>query len=800
MIRNLSLRKENILFTFLVVLLIGMQLPSFQKDYLPVKDSFSIFAMFYYFYSEFFYHGHLAQWAPFEMYGLPTHFLQWQALTPAGYLCLLVGKILHVENVMLLFKVSILGDQLMVLVGSFLLARILFRNPATVFVVCLAAIASSFWYTQLSFNFRMYYMLPLIFYLFIRFYEEQLPAYFWLAWTAFVVSLAGMTIYFISVWAWILCIFHAWMISVNPKCLLGLFNRERKNIAAAVLFFVTAACFLYFLVNITDGVQFYNVGRDSGAGNTALNEFLSYGENPTVAALVKSFIYAEPLFLPIGSRMDISVYAGLLPLFFFVWALCRVRNRYYFAFLTMAASLVWLSFGGLFASWVYQFPLMKYYRHIGHVYGLVKILLIICAGFGLNDFWMAAAKTRWRLGLLIILFFIFMLDVTAPSQGEAFAQWQFLSSDFKNIFAGYSFERFVYRFYPYIILFAGVLLFSTVRFFMKTMKFSPAVLEKILCLALLAAFGVDMLSFRSWVDKNVPRLPPEEHANLSGFNVSPMAYQEVRAFAPVSERQKKAYALANRKDGLSGGYAHYYSFLMYDPCDPQYRTLLLSTSIKDLMEINPMFPQLLDHCADGRPKLSLMSQPKILSTLEETKNYFQSIHGVMNRIVGTSPAKAAEALLAAKKILSQQLVLTIDPKAVRTDAYQARGTADPLGEVKVEQFDANRIKLQVAVAEKEGAWLVYKDAYHPAWQARVDGKKTPIERAFFSFKAVYLPFGKHAVELRFQHGLTSVLSYFIFHIGTVFALCILAVAVRLMLTKGGTYDIYEHTALTRKKL
>jgi uncharacterized membrane protein YfhO len=56
----------------------------------------------------------------------------------------------------------------------------------------------------------------------------------------------------------------------------------------------------------------------------------------------------------------------------------------------------------------------------------------------------------------------------------------------------------------------------------------------------------------------------------------------------------------------------------------------------------------------------------------------------------------------------------------------------------------NRLDLQVKVPEDR--LLVLSDTYYPGWKAFVDGKKTKIYRADYTFRAILLNAGTHLVE------------------------------------------------------
>ncbi len=73
-----------------------------------------------------------------------------------------------------------------------------------------------------------------------------------------------------------------------------------------------------------------------------------------------------------------------------------------------------------------------------------------------------------------------------------------------------------------------------------------------------------------------------------------------------------------------------------------------------------------------------------------------------------------------------------------------------MGEGKVGETSirANRLHLKLT-APKGGGWLLVRDAFAPGWNAKVDGKKTPILLAEGMFRALPLTEGPHTVEMRY---------------------------------------------------
>jgi len=93
------------------------------------------------------------------------------------------------------------------------------------------------------------------------------------------------------------------------------------------------------------------------------------------------------------------------------------------------------------------------------------------------------------------------------------------------------------------------------------------------------------------------------------------------------------------------------------------------------------------------------------------------------------------------------------PTIVQGDAGPPPGAeaapGDP-GSIRVTYFSLGALEADVEVRVPGGAWLVYADAFHPAWRARVDGVETPIQRANLAFKALRVPEGRSTVRFEFE--------------------------------------------------
>jgi len=70
---------------------------------------------------------------------------------------------------------------------------------------------------------------------------------------------------------------------------------------------------------------------------------------------------------------------------------------------------------------------------------------------------------------------------------------------------------------------------------------------------------------------------------------------------------------------------------------------------------------------------------------------------------------------------------------------------------QVLDFGPNHIRFKIN--NSKAGLFYYADSYSKHWKAWVDGESTPVLRANFNFKAVYVDEGEHIVEFRFEPGL-----------------------------------------------
>src|SRR5689334_4479268 len=91
-------------FFLLVGFLIYLHSYFFLKPFTFGGDTVSMFEIYHFFYGEFFFNNHIAQWLPNHALGIPASLVQLWGLSPSSYLTILLGKLFHLTNALLMFK------------------------------------------------------------------------------------------------------------------------------------------------------------------------------------------------------------------------------------------------------------------------------------------------------------------------------------------------------------------------------------------------------------------------------------------------------------------------------------------------------------------------------------------------------------------------------------------------------------------------------------------------------------------------------------------------------------------------
>lgn len=744
--RDVRLWHMDVDFILLVIFLVLANSAFLAADVYPIHDSFQSFANFHYFYSHLYHFGDLPRWNLYGSFGTPTAYWQLISLTPASYLLMGMGCIFRFQNVMLLWKLASLLDEVILLIGVYKLAKLLFQSRPAIFFVCAGVVGTTVLFVQVWFNFRIYYLIPLTLYFVFLFFLRSRPYALWLAGIVLLVSFIGNTPYFVV--PWILCVGIVFIIlSVRFRSAWStLFSPAAANIASFIMLVAIAILLAVFVAYSVHGVSF-GVERNQTSGMNDYSTFLTYGGQPDVMTLAQMLFLGTPLFSSWSGYPDNTLYMGVLPILMAALALIKVRDVRFVAMLGSAFLIIWFSSAGGLASDLYSVPGVALLRHLGLLFALARLLLIIAAGFGMEAIVSnETSLSRMMLALIIVLFcidFILMRSLNADALSGAIR------------------EYFGIRIFFYLLpVYISLSLTENIPPFHKfRMSRGRQSILNLTVIALLFAYVIDLASFQRLIAQfSMTRLDPLNHPEVETTQVGPVPFALERR-PPANERELASLKLATTLQE-EGSTETLYGFTEFDPCFPKYHYALRPRGIAWLTYTLNLGPKRIPEKAwpilgCETSKFRLLANPIVVENIDQAAN-----------------------ILSEQESLDQVLVLShIDPRDIEIAGVPQPTPVD--GTVDVIHATANEISLRINVHATQPVWLVYSDSYHSGWSVTVNSEHVPLAMAYEAFKAIRVQPGVSKVEFKFNQGVGPALVDIVALIGAIFAVIMLWIGFRL---------------------
>jgi hypothetical protein len=155
------------------------------------------------------------------------------------------------------------------------------------------------------------------------------------------------------------------------------------------------------------------------------------------------------------------------------------------------------------------------------------------------------------------------------------------------------------------------------------------------------------------------------------------------------------------------------------------------------------------------------SRPVLLTDAEEY-NRFQALTTEKTRVITSTETPAG-----LKEIFQNDFV----PAVIEVDHFGAAGVS---------------LLVKTPVANSPVAkdfWLYYADAWHPFWEAYVNGRPAPILKANLGFKAVRIPAGKSRVDFSHRSHYNEYLFFLLWAGSALFLVAVLGQAVNALATE-----------------
>jgi uncharacterized membrane protein YfhO len=93
-------------------------------------------------------------------------------------------------------------------------------------------------------------------------------------------------------------------------------------------------------------------------------------------------------------------------------------------------------------------------------------------------------------------------------------------------------------------------------------------------------------------------------------------------------------------------------------------------------------------------------------------------------------------------------------EVVVTDPSFERFSGVGTGKARIAKYKFNRIELDIDTDKEAILWL--SEIWYPAWKATVNGNKTDVHRANYSFRAITVPAGYSKVVFKFESALFNI--------------------------------------------
>ncbi len=728
-------------------------------------DGFQYFTLQYFFLNNAIQAHEVAQWIPYmtqgtvatPWYGIQGSFLQ-SVLLQLPWLASGTGMLS-------VYHLAMFVDEMVLLTGTWRLARRFFDVP-TVWFVSISVVASCVWLDQPYWNFRLYYALPLVLELGHRFLDTGRWRWVFLAANLLALQTIGNLPYVVPLTSFVVFAYFAFYAASNRGLVWGLLRSltwDHRAIAA-LAFGALSLVGAYMCVTLgTDQIVHYNVGRSSN-GTTSLSYFLSYGRFTDIGKW-------NDLVLGISPAMDNTLFAGVLLAPLLLSGLFVVDRRRLHLILTAGLLLLFTLSTPISRLVYYAWPGMWYFRHIGLVSSLVKVLLCFVAGLGFEYLFRpsptptrASVRTAAVAGAIGLAICAWWALSTASSSAAIDRYVSGINAD-EAARAPHTFDRDELACRLRLAAgwtASGAVILGLVPLYLTSRRPISHRTRQVAICAVLAFVATDLYRFKFayLFDRSDGVGTDQRHV----VDWSPMAYPHRRV---LDLHQARAEAQPRLMETIGFSRLLRRQFEGGGPIGTQYWT---SNAFWFIDEINTTFQAdswlaPIDQLArmfrkgdgvdfpvenDTAARLAGMRADKI--------RFFSHAYSLPSSadlapIVTDSSFNGGVLFVSSPEATSQQTMTT------RWESQQPLSSDDSRSlSYRVERFDANNLIVRVANTETTAVWMVYADVWHPWWRATVNGAPAPLYRANVAYKAVRIEPGDNVVHFHFGSELFAALA------------------------------------------
>lgn len=688
--------RERVVFACLLLVLVAVCLflsnaRGLHTEALPSHDTLATLSGYLIFSKHLHQFGDVPLWRPYSTFGAPMDWLQLLLLAPTTCAFSLIGAAGFGDHLVDVFKISLLFEQILFAGACCWLAALIFKSRlATILFVCSSLLSSGVW-AQVYFNFRWVAGLPwIVIFLLLAFRKESRPLLLF-SLVFVLISVYGSPFYSVFPYAmfWVCTFlslyFCAEKVDEKNWLIAGIPRRE-----LAWLLTTAGALALLTIVVFTQMllVKVYQTPVSMGRdgdGLITLESFLSYGTTFTPSKLYQHFSFGSPF------PFELSLFLGL-PLL--VLAFVGLFNREIASKIFRNQSALFFVFciSGIFTMAVYYLPGFNHFRHVGYTSVFLRFSLCALAGFGLQQ----------------------LLENLPDSQQDRDSRPAKLAM--YAIIGGLALLSFLESGIPLSpsdaltdfglrLSLEGAALILLILLLMRLKVRFPFAAP-----ALLTGIPITMLALANWETQkdtalSDPKLAPF-HAALS---------------SPITAIMDRSTKHPELKDTFENTWTRRTMF--YDMLDS---AINVEDPIKRRYDLLPSDTAMVFKYVNGNTplfrKLSFAGQPKVFLA---------------------APAKPAAG--------ERNIFPLADRETLFLRPLEKSGISE--GGLKLENFSFNEVSFHVPAADEKSPqakrYLIYADAYHPEWNAEVNGKPVPVLRASAMFKAVLLDEGTNTVRFSF---------------------------------------------------
>ena len=786
------------LFLSIVVIELAHTVRAILQHRIPMgHDGFQYFALQYYFLNNAIQSHEVAQWIPFMTHGTVSTF--WYGIQGSFLqnVLLYTGPLLRSVDLLSVYHVGLFVDEMILLTGTWLLARRFFRTPA-VFFVAVSVVGSCVWLDQPYWNFRLYYAIPLILELGHRFLETARWRWFFLALNLLALQTVGNLPYFIPVVSFVVAAYFVCFAVVNPQIVWERARALRWGWAACAAIALGMISFVLaygYLTIGTDQLASYNPGRAQD-GSLDLGTFLTYGGVTDLHKWIEMVLNLSPW-------LDLTLYGGILLAPLLLIGVVAVDRRRLHLVLIAATLLLFTLGTPVSTALFYAWPGMKYFRHIGLVSPLVKVLFCFVAAIGFE--WLfeqplpTGASHRGRMYVAVIAATIVLVWgawlAHRTSASEAAVDRYIDSLTVAEV------DRPLHTYQPdmmrrrlktsAMVALAGAVLIAVVPLAIGLRRFGErsrvrGVLPFVVLLFVTADvyhFKFAYLAARSDVvwpsarfvtHPSVMPYPVRREPNLEN---APFGNDRVAATARFSPN------LLRHFQGRSVLGAIYWTNNAFWFTDEAGSSLQVDSWLAPLDQLMRLFRRLRIDSATALPGFGYghldfpptSAAARVSGVTTDKIRFFSQAYAV------NAPGDLAP-LMADGSYRGNELFVfpvgggqagagppSTPPAPWPSGKSLAADESLPL-RYEVQRFDANNLVVKVSNPEGKGTWVSYADVWHPSWHATVNGRWVPLYRANMAYKAVPIDAGDNIVHFQFGSRLFSMLAA-IFAANAAFWLC-----------------------------